>query len=480
MHRRGVLATLGVTLSGGCLESFQSRSESPPDEFDRSAYADGFTSHGPWEVDRCDSAGTGHNPTSRLPTGDVDAAWLRTVDGTIDPRTVPVTDDRLVYVGHQQSTDAGQRGAVTALEGRTGTREWTTVLKLPTSGDAGADDAGTQTRTRNWDTVGGLARDGETVYVTGHSRRFEVVLLAALDAASGAIDWQVSVPGTEYCPPVVDANGVYLPSGRAVSSEIESGGKGGGEPTVNALYAFSHGGTERWTHRFENRKKKGKGKGMGNAIPTRNTCVADGIVYTSLTDGRIVALETDDGTPRWERTVLERTESIRDERNGHIAVDGDDDRLYASADGRLSAHSREDGSPLWTLDVAGGGATRRPLTTLVCREGTIHVGCANTLVAVDPTDGTERWRLEDAAVGESLAGTGDGLVSASVSASDSGSGTTVAGIDLVGETQWSVDPRGDSGAEATDDVNPRVISAHDVVYLAFADGRVYAIGARGD
>lgn len=446
MNRRGALATLGMALSGGCLDTTRSSSELPPTEFDRPAYAESFRPHGPWEASRCDSAGTGHNPTSRLPTGDVDAAWLRTVDGSIDPRAVPVTDDRHIYVGHRRSTDDGRQGAVTALEGRTGTREWTTVLEVPTDGD-GDDETSVDATSRTWDAVGGLVRHGETIYVTGHSRHYEVVLLAALERDSGTVDWQVSVPGTEYRTPVTDANGVYLAFGRETSHE--------GEPAINAMYAFSHGGSERWYHRFE------------NGIP-RAACVVDGVVFVGLSDGRIAALESDGGTRRSERPILERTGSIHDERTGHLAADGE--RLYVSADGRLSACSREDGSSLWTLDVAGNtDTTRRPPTTYVCREETIYVGCANILVAVDSADGTERWRLEDVPAGGSLAGTGDGLVSVS--------GTTVAGFGFDGERQWSVDLQRDSTGYTTDGLEPRILSAHDMVYLRFTDGYVYALGA---
>ncbi|MCU4972017.1 PQQ-binding-like beta-propeller repeat protein [Halobacteria archaeon AArc-m2/3/4] len=443
MNRRGVLATLGVALSGGCLDTTRSPSDSPT-EFDRPAYAEGFRPHGPWEANRYDSAGSGHNPESRLPTGDVDGAWCRSLDGSIDPRAVPVTDDRHLYVGHQRPTDDGPQGVVTALEGETGTQEWTTVLEIPTGGDGdtSAADTSGRPRARTWDTVGGLTRDGDTIYVTGHSRQYEVVLLAALERDGGTVDWQVSVPGTEYRAPVTDANGVSLAFGRETSSD--------GEPPVNALYAFSHGGSERWHHRF------------GTAIPAGNAC-ADGVVYTRLDDGRIVALESDGGTVRWERT-LETGETTRDGRDDHLAVDGD--RLYVSVGGRLSALSREDGSVLWSLDSE---ASVRPLGPLVRREGTIYVGAGNVLVAIDSADGTERWRLEDAPVHGSLVGVADGLVGAS--------GTTVTGFDLDGERRWSLDLREDSTGDTIDELDSRILSAHDLVYVPFTDGYVSALGA---
>lgn len=442
MNRRGVLATLGVALSGGCLDTTRSSSESPPSEFDRPAYAEGFRPHGPWEASRCDSAGTGHNPTSRLPTGDVDAAWLRSVEGSIDPRAVPVTDDRHIYVGHRRSTDDGQQGVVTALEGETGTRAWTTVLEVPTDGD-GDDDTSVVTTSRTWDAVGGLARHGETIYVTGHSRHYEVVLLAALERVSGTIDWQVSVPGTEYRTPVTDANGVYLAFGRETSHE--------GEPTINALYAFSHGRSERWYHRFE------------NGIP-RAACVVDSVVFVGLSDGRIVALESDGGTLRWE-TVADGARTGPVERPHSLAVDGE--RLYVPEDDRLAALSRDDGSTLWAVDFAERSSNRSP-PSVVCREGTIHVGHASELVAVDSVDGTERFRVDDVPVDGSLVGTGDGLVGVS--------GATVSGFDLEGEKQWSIDLT--HGPEEPAEPGPRVLSAHGMVYLGFADGRVYAVGAR--
>lgn len=108
---------------------------------------------------------------------------------------------------------------------------------------------------------------------------------------------------------------------------------------------------------------------------TGDVTTNDDLVYTSGS-GEIIALDPSDGTREWTQGV---------EGYGH-RLQATADRLYACEKSvrALDAHSGEE---VWTTDLAAEGS--RP--TVV--DGTVYVGTRDgVVVALDATDGEERWR----------------------------------------------------------------------------------------
>lgn len=110
--------------------------------------------------------------------------------------------------------------------------------------------------------------------------------------------------------------------------------------------------------------------------------------------GMIYALDLDDGSPRWTRTVDNAIQS---------AVAVGDDTIYVGADdGRLRALSASDGSINWTTDTADQAFEDDPdsfggafiTTDVALGAGGVYVGTDQAgFVGVDAETGEKRWRI---------------------------------------------------------------------------------------
>jgi outer membrane protein assembly factor BamB len=131
-------------------------------------------------------------------------------------------------------------------------------------------------------------------------------------------------------------------------------------------------GEERWTQTVEN---------LASAMT-----VADGTLYTA--NGTLAALETEDGTIRWERAQVGDT--------GFTVVAAPDDQLGADAravyygdENGVVALSPGDGSPVWTWRPERWDWTDVGPTPVDDR---IYVGGGGDVAALDGQTGAVHWR----------------------------------------------------------------------------------------
>ncbi len=169
--------------------------------------------------------------------------WRSPVGSNVLPPFAVAVDGDRVYAGRDQ---------IYALDARTGGRVWT------------FDDPA----------VSAFANPvvaEETVYAAATIRTDGVPtgILFALDAEVGTERWRVET-GLSPTPPAVTPDGLYLAADRVL--------------------ALDHRGRERWEY-------------GGNQFVTASPSVAGDTVYLGGIDGRVVALDADDGERRWTRAT---------------------------------------------------------------------------------------------------------------------------------------------------------------------------------
>jgi eukaryotic-like serine/threonine-protein kinase len=182
-----------------------------------------------------------------------------------------------------------------------------------------------------------------------------------------AIRWQVKVGQRVEAAPVAGGEGVYLATD---------------DGSVVALDAAA--GAVRW--RF-----------AAGGSPTGPLTVADGVVYVAtLADTETLhAIDAGSGEERWQQSIAVGLLSAAVVADGTVyAVGG------TIQGGALLAWQAATGDRLWSLPLHGAVAY-----TVGVAAGTAFVGADKTVVAVDTTDGTERWSTN---VGEWVMATGTG------------------------------------------------------------------------
>lgn len=188
----------------------------------------------------------------------------------------------------------------------------------------------------------------------------------------------------------------------------------------------------------------------GDGRPATSAPIVVGDQVLVATTAGVSALSFRDGTEAWRSTAVDpaTVESSFDYGETLVPpVAGPDRTVYAAGEDALVALSPTDGSERWRYEAAG------PVRTPVVHRGTVYVGSDADLVALDAADGTERWTATVETRTDMPAVADDAVVLA-------GDGPTVALEAATGEMRWESDWRADG---------------HPVV----ADGTVYAAGYEG-
>jgi outer membrane protein assembly factor BamB len=244
-----------------------------------------------------------------------------------------------VAVDGERVYAANYKGAVEALELRTGRRLWERNVRAPLSGGPGA---------------------GDGMVVVG-SDKGEVI---ALSAASGAELWRAHVASELLSEPVI----------------------GGGEVLIRTVDGKLHGlavasGSEDWVTEQQVPRLSLR----GTATPT----IAGDLAICGFDNGRVVAVTLRAGTAAWDVAVAQSRGSNELKRlidvDANVVAAGDD--LFAVAyQGRLVRMSRETGQVTWGRDLS----SYRGLTV----DGdAVYVSTSEgEVVRLDRSTGTEQWR----------------------------------------------------------------------------------------
>jgi outer membrane protein assembly factor BamB len=224
--------------------------------------------------------------------------------GAGDSRKLRITADPVVAGNAIFTLDAGAQVTATSTGGAT---LWTRDLTPAADAEGQA-------------TGGGLAVAGNIVYVS-----VGFGILAALDAATGAVRWQQKLEGTGSGTPSVKGDMVYVTGGddtgwavRASDGRVQwqtgattsvSNVLGAPAPALTddlAIFAFGsgevqasfrQGGLERWNANVVGRRP---GRALSQISDvTSAPVVAGGKVYVGNQSGRLAALELASGTPIW-------------------------------------------------------------------------------------------------------------------------------------------------------------------------------------
>jgi outer membrane protein assembly factor BamB len=220
-----------------------------------------------------------------------------------------------IYVGVDTGIETGvETGIVLALDAETGAREWVHDIEgLPADTTIEGDSESHAEARRQGKPSGAVAVTDERVYVPSWD-----LSLHALNAETGEREWQFS-PGNDnmdrlQAPTVVDGN-VYLQNVRAI------------------LYVLdAETGELRWTY-----------DEYGDASDGISPIVDDDSVYiiagTSTENLRLVALERDGGSVRWEHPVGPPFQDPVADANS----------VYIDQGRNLKAIEKETGDHKWTL-----------------------------------------------------------------------------------------------------------------------------------
>lgn len=367
--RRSVLQALGVAGTGvlglGSLSSRGTGTHSDPNATDGSMV--GWTSY------HFDPANTGYNPDG-AGLDDPLYRWQTNVGRDV---TRPVVGEDNVY-----TVEVGSE--VTAIDRRTGKTRWNRTV------DGEVDTFSDETA---------LAVADETLFAVLGS------CLYAFDAMEGTLEWTRHMDHGELSTPTVADGTVFMAAedGAFLALAADSGatrwrveddvgsinmgndsrkapavapdGSAVYFVTGDDLYALDPAeGTERWHV----------------AADAYMAPVAGDAVYL-VSRGAVRAYAHADGALRWERTFEDSVQTAPTVADGRVFV-----QHYPSVVRALDAST---GETLWTTDlelpelrqtlVADADNLYVPLQSTVER----GAGVLDELVALDPSDGTERWRF---------------------------------------------------------------------------------------
>lgn len=193
--------------------------------------------------------------------------------------------------------------------------------------------------------------------------------LYALDAATGRMRWRFPTVAEIVHPAVVVDDSVYCVNA---------------DDTVFAVNRTN--GEQRWRYR---REPPGGITGGGHAGLLR----VGRRLFTGFSDGRAVALDTNDGAPLWERDTSTDGEGADGANEAHRTIDVDTTPVMA--EGNLFVASYTAG--LYALDPEGGGVRWRierllNVSALETDGRNLYVVSANSgLVKVSAADGEVQW-----------------------------------------------------------------------------------------
>jgi len=268
---------------------------------------------------------------------DLRKVWSAKVGGgseSLQLSLKPAGDGKRIYT-------ASYDGVVTAFQPETGKQQWRKKLGMELSGGPGVGA----------DLVVVASRDGNIV---------------ALHAEDGSTAWQADIVGESLSQPLVDTRGVaiYTIDGR-----------------LRVLSVFD--GSERWA--VQQDLPALTLRGASSPILVGDT------LMVGFDNGRLLALDIDDGAQEWEamiappsgRSDLERLADL----DGQLYAIGQD--VYASGyHGRVVALAAESGQVLWAREIstyAGIGADWNNVY-VVDEEG--------ALIALQRRNGSDVWRTD--------------------------------------------------------------------------------------
>ena len=282
-------------------------------------------------------------------------AWTANIGGGTDEyfsRLSPVYSDGVVYA-------ADRGGQISAIDADSGRVRWRT----------------------NLGTAGGFLSSGPSALLSGgltyaDGRLFvgsENGKMYALDAASGATQWQVNVPGEVVSAPSYGDGALvaHLGNGMVYAMDAETG-------------------AERWRHEEEVPTLSLRG--------TSSPVVSAGGVIVGSNNGRAAVLILENGQLAWDERVTAPAGSSDLERmvdiDANPVVRGD--TLYLlSFNGELVAMQLRNGDVLWRRDYQGYRTPQVTTSRIYLTTSESH------LVELERLSGNERWR-NNALFGRSL------------------------------------------------------------------------------
>lgn len=286
-------------------------------------------------------------------------AWTVNIGGGTDEyfsRLSPVHADGVVYA-------ADRGGQISAIDANSGRQLWRTNVAPGRGFSFNVFDKGPSALLS-----GGLTYAQGTLFVGSEDGK-----MYALDAESGATQWQVDVPGEVVSAPAYGEGALVAHLGNGI---------------VYAMDAET--GTERWRHEEEVPTLSLRG--------TSSPVISAGGVMVGSNNGRAAVLILESGQLAWDERVTAPAGSSDLERMVDIdatpVVRGD--TLYLlSFNGELVAMQLRNGEVLWRRDYQG---YRTPQVTT----SRIYLTTTNShVVELERLDGNERWR-NNALYGRSL------------------------------------------------------------------------------
>lgn len=268
-------------------------------------------------------------------------AWSADI-GEGDSRRLRITADPVVAGGRVFTLDAGAQVAATATSGAP---LW--IRDLTPASDKPGQASG-----------GGLAVDGDTLYVSvGYG------VLAALDAATGAVRWTQELEASGSGTPTVSGEIVYITSGDDTAWAVNK---------TDGRVLWQTGGST----------------SLHNVLGAPAPVVTSTLAIFAYGSGEVQAVFKRGGLSRWETAVVGKRpgralSSISDVTSPPI-VSGN--RLYVgNGSGRLAALDLGNGSRIWTA--------REGAITPVWPAGNsvFFVSDLNELLRLDASSGERIW-----------------------------------------------------------------------------------------
>lgn len=154
--------------------------------------------------------------------------------------------------------------------------------------------------------------------------------------------------------------------------------------TLFALNAAT--GEERWT------------RDLGTVTPAAPT-VANGRVVIGHAGGQLHAINVDDGTEDWSidigKSIISSVATY--DRTLYVSTGNMElDATPVNGPGAVVAVDMDDGSELWRTGTSDGQVDPRPWSAPIVLGHTVYVGSGNDVTyALDATDGTVQWRVEE-------------------------------------------------------------------------------------
>lgn len=326
MRFLGLILAAGILVLTGCTETMNDIKETTSGWLGDSGEADEASK--PTELNE-----------DFKPTVKVEELWSeRAGKGTEELylKLVPATDGKAVFT-------ADRDGRVISLEGSSGKERWS------------KQDDGRL--------ISGGPGVGEGKVIVGTSEA-EVV---ARDAKTGRKIWVAEVSSEILAPPRAAQGSVIVRTGDG------------------NLYALDvDTGAERWVY--------------DRTIPTltlRGTAaptIHEGVVYAGFDNGRIVALDLATGQQIWDTQLAQPTG--RSDLERLVDIDGEpvlkDNLLYiGSFQGRVAAMNKDDGAIEWTRDMS-------TYDQVAVDDDRVYITDERGVVwALDRHDGSARWRNKD-------------------------------------------------------------------------------------